>query len=240
MNHRIQRYLRAVVERTREPVPAGAFVLYVHPHSEHPFANYAIPADGAAIDDGAALVAAARERGLVPRLEYIEPCFPSVEQALAPSDFTREGRLRLMSCAALNPLEAPASLELVEVGLRSPLVADTLSATNTAFGDGPPSDADIAAWPGRGVAALIDGQVVGGASWTTIIDGITEIAGVGVIETMRRKGIGGALTAAAVRGAFEAGATLAILTPGDDETARVYQRAGFTDTTTMLHLRIPD
>jgi|GEM_PF-4558172 predicted GNAT family acetyltransferase len=145
-----------------------------------------------------------------------------------------------MNCTALNPLEAPASLELVEVGLRSPLVADTLSATNTAFGDGPPSDADIAAWPGRGVAALIDGQVVGGASWTTIIDGITEIAGVGVIETMRRKGIGGALTAAAVRGAFEAGATLAILTPGDDETARVYQRAGFTDTTTMLHLRIPD
>lgn len=240
MNHRIQRYLRAAVESTREPVPAGAFVLYVHPHSAHPFANYAIPADGAAIDDGAALVAGARERGLVPRLEYIEPCFPSVEQALAPSGFTREGRLRLMSCTALNPWQAPAGVKLAEVGLSSPLVADTLTATNAAFGDGPPSDADVAAWPGRGVAALVDGRVVGSASWTVIIDGITEIAGVGVIETMRRRGIGGALTAAAVRGAFAAGATLAILTPGDDRTARVYQRAGFTDTTTMLHLRIPD
>jgi GNAT superfamily N-acetyltransferase len=240
MNHRIQRYLRAAVERTREPVPAGAFVLYLHPHSRHPFANYAIPADEARIDDGAALAAAARERGLVPRLEYIEPCFPALEQALAPSGFTREGRLRLMSCIALNPVDAPAGVELVEVGLQSPLVADTLAATNAAFGDGPPSDADVAAWPGRGVAALIDGQVVGGASWTTVIDGITEIAGVGVLEPMRRNGIGGALTAAAVRAAFEAGATLAVLTPGDDATARVYERAGFTDTTTMLHLRVPD
>jgi GNAT superfamily N-acetyltransferase len=240
MNHRIQRYLRAVVERTREPVPAGAFVLYVHPSSRHPFANYAIPADGAGIDDGAALVAAARGRGLVPRLEYIEPCFPALEQALEPAGFTREGRLRLMSCTALNPVDAPPGVDLVEVGLRSPLVADTLRATNAAFGDGPPSDADVAAWPGRCVAALVDGHVVGAASWTAIIDGFTEIAGVGVIETMRRKGIGGAVTAAAVRAAFEAGATLAILTPGDEETARVYQRAGFTDTTTMLHLRIPD
>ena len=240
MNHRIQRYLRAVVESTREPVPAGAFVLYVHPRSEHPFANYAIPADGAGIDNGAALVAAARERGLVPRLEYIEPCFPSVAQALAPAGFSREGRLRLMTCTAFNALQVPPGVELADVGLRSPLVAATLTATNAAFGDGPPSDADVAAWPGRGVAALVDGQVVGGASWTAIIDGITEIAGVGVIETMRRKGIGGALTAAAVRSAFEAGATLAILTPGDDRTARVYQRAGFIDTTTMLHLRIPD
>ncbi len=240
MNHRIQRYLRAVVESTREPVPAGAFVLYVHPHSAHPFANYAIPADGAEIDDGAALVAAARDRGLVPRLEYIEPCFPSVEKALASRGFTREGRLRLMTAAALNPPEAPAGVELADVDLRSPLAAATLAATHAAFGDSPPSAADVAGWPGRGVAALVDGQVVGGASWTPVIDGITEIAGVGVIETMRRRGIGGALTAAAVRAAFDAGATLAILTPGDDETARVYERVGFSDTTAMLHLRIRD
>ncbi len=239
MNHRIQRYLRAVVECTREPVSAGAFVLYVNPGSDHPFSNYAIPADGAVIDNGAALVAAARERGLVPRLEYIEPCFPPVEQALAPSGFRREGRLRLMSCTAVNRLEVPAGVELADVGIRSPLAAATLTATNAAFGEGPASDGDVAAWPGRGVAALVDGQVVGGASWTTIIDGITEIAGVGVIETMRRRGIGGALTAAAVSAAFAAGATLAVLTPGDDITAQVYQRVGFTDTTTMLHLRIP-
>jgi GNAT superfamily N-acetyltransferase len=240
MNHRIQRYLRAVVESTREPVPAGAFVLYVHPRSEHPFANYAIPADGAGIDNGAALVAAARERGLVPRLEYIEPCFPLMEEALAPSGFSREGRLRLMTCTALHAVDVPPGVELADVGPGSPLVAATLSATNAAFGDGPPSDTDVAAWTGRAVAALVGGEVVGSASWTTIIDGITEIAGVGVIETMRRKGIGGALTAAAVRSAFEAGAALAVLTPGDDGTARVYQRAGFTDTTTMLHLRIPE
>jgi hypothetical protein len=30
-----------------------------------------------------------------------------------------------------------------------------------------------------------------------------------------------------------------LLTPGDDDTARVYERAGLADATTMLHLRAP-
>ena len=38
---RIQRYLRSVVASEREPVPAGAFVLYVHPTDPHPFLKYA-------------------------------------------------------------------------------------------------------------------------------------------------------------------------------------------------------
>jgi hypothetical protein len=88
----VQRYLQAVVAAERQAVPAGPFVLYVHPHSDHPYLNYAIPAEGTADGDGKALVAAARERGLVPRLEFVEPCFPWVEAALAPAGFQVEAR----------------------------------------------------------------------------------------------------------------------------------------------------
>jgi ribosomal protein S18 acetylase RimI-like enzyme len=236
---RIQRYLRAVVAAEREAVRLGSFVLYVNPFSDHPYRNYAIPADGATSGDGDALVAAARERGLVPRLEFIEPCFPWVEAALAPAGFQVEGRLRVMTCSEARECESPAEIVSVEVG--SPLVRSAITAIGAAFGEGPPSDEEVEAYKGRMVAALIDGEVVvGGAGWTRVLDGMSEIVGVGVLEEYRRRGIAGALTAAATREAFAEGATLALLTPGDDDTARVYERAGFADTSTMLHLRKPD
>jgi predicted GNAT family acetyltransferase len=73
-----------------------------------------------------------------------------------------------------------------------------------------------------------------------VIDGMSEIGGVAVAEAARRRGIGAALTVAASRGAFDDGASMVLLTPGDDATARVYERAGFRDATTMLHLRCAD
>jgi GNAT superfamily N-acetyltransferase len=70
-----------------------------------------------------------------------------------------------------------------------------------------------------------------------VIDKMSEVVGIGVAEPARRQGIGAALSAAAARAAFSEGASVALLTPGDDNTARVYERAGFRDATTMLHLR---
>jgi hypothetical protein len=46
------------------------------------------------------------------------------------------------------------------------------------------------------------------------------------------------LTAAASAHAFADGADLAILTPGDEPTARVYARVGFTPVATMVHMRL--
>jgi ribosomal protein S18 acetylase RimI-like enzyme len=240
IEERIQGYLRSVVERRREPVDAGAFILYVHPTERHPYLNYAIPRHGAREGDGEALVRAARERGLVPRLEYLDGCFPWVEAALAAAGFVREGRLRLMTCTpeTLTPPDHGV-VELVRVEPGSALVAPMLAVQHDAFGDPPPSDETAAAWDGQVIAALLDGVLVGAADWTPVIDGMSEIAGVAVAQAARRRGIGSAVTAAAARAAFEQGATLALLTPGSDESARVYERAGFSDTTTIVHLRVP-
>jgi len=149
MHLRIQRYLRDVVAAEREPVEAGAFTLYLHPtEKQHPFLNYAIPNEGAEPDDGSALVAAARARGLVPRVEAVEPCAPWVRDL---PGFEIELEPPLMTCAQPVDLESPAELVLVEAG--SALVSPLLNALNEAFGEPPPTAERIAGWNGRAVAA---------------------------------------------------------------------------------------
>ena len=81
-----------------------------------------------------------------------------------------------------------------------------------------------------------DGACLGAASWVGVRSGVSEIAGVGVLEAHRGRGIAGALTAAAARCAFEAGAELAFLTPGDDGAQRVYARAGFRERVRCVHI----
>jgi predicted acetyltransferase len=64
----------------------------------------------------------------------------------------------------------------------------------------------------------------------------TEIAGIGVRASFRRRGIAGALTARLVREAFAAGVSVAFITPGHDEEARIYSRAGFVPVGEILHI----
>jgi predicted GNAT family acetyltransferase len=234
MHERIQRYLRDRVAAEREPVPAGAFTLYVHPTDDHPFLNYAIPNAGAEPDDGSALVAAARERGLMPRVEAVQPCAPWVRDL---PGFEVEDELRLMATQA--PVEQESEAEIVVVRKGSPHVAGLLRAQMAAFDEPPPTDERIERWDGRSVAALVDGEVVGGASWTLVLDGMTEVAGIGVLEAYRRRGIAGALTAAATSEGFAEGASLAVLVPGHEGAARVYERAGYADASRMIHVRQP-
>ena len=70
--------------------------------------------------------------------------------------------------------------------------------------------------------------------FTAPADGLSELAGIGTVPAFRRRGIAAALTAALAAEAFARGVELAFLTPGDDDTRRVYERAGFEATSTVL------
>src|SRR5262249_44536596 len=59
------------------------------------------------------------------------------------------------------------------------------------------------------------------------LDGLSEVAGIGVLERARRRGIGGAMTAAAARDAAARGAELVFLAPGSGDAQSVYERGGF-------------
>jgi GNAT superfamily N-acetyltransferase len=246
----IQSYLRSVVSAgSRDTERVGPFLAGFDRDSDHPYLSYAIPDDGAepTAADVAALRDAFARRNRVPRLEFLPAVAPAAEAALAAGGFAAEGVLPLMTCAAGESpaLEPPDGIELV-----LPTPDDELRAggavANAAFSEprspGPDDLARTHRFLGAGGLAVLarerdGGEAVGWGVYIAPRDGATELAGIGVLASHRRRGIAGAITARLAREAFARGVTTAFLTPGDDGAERVYARAGFVPRTRMLHMR---
>jgi ribosomal protein S18 acetylase RimI-like enzyme len=249
---RLQGYLRDVVARTREAVPVGPFTLFVDPHSDHPFLNYAIPDAGARAWPAEAIGAlrdACAERGRVARLEFVVSAAPGLPEALVAGGFALEAELAVMVCtpATLARSPRPPGTTIEAVGATAPpaLVRDLIGAQREAFGElTAVADAEIARFvrvigAGAGLLARVDGEPAAGAQYTPPAGGLAELAGIGTRPRFRRRGLAGALTAATAAHAFAHGTDTAFLTPGDDGAQRVYERAGFTPVTRMVHMRVP-
>ena len=250
----LQNALREMAAEGRDVVAAPPFTAYLDRSNDLRYLNYAVPDEGAtgpwdprAI---AALAAAFTERGRLPRLEIVDDCWPGLVDALVPAGFQVEGRLAGMTCEPADLREAPAPPD-VTVAAEGPDATEEqirarIEAQHAAFADvaarTPVTAEDIARARGRSGGSVAawgsDGACVGAASWVGVRAGVSEIAGVGVIEARRGRGIAGALTAAATRCAFEAGADLAFLTPGDDGAERVYARAGFRERVRCVHIAL--
>lgn len=65
-------------------------------------------------------------------------------------------------------------------------------------------------------------------------DGVAEITGVGVLPSVRRRGLGAAVTAALAADAHAKGIDLVFLSATDDAVARVYSRLGFRTVGTAM------
>lgn len=250
MDSTIQSYLRSVVTAgSRDTERVGPFLAGFDRDSDHPYLSYAIPDDGAepTPEEVAALRAAFVRRGRVPRLEFLPSMAPAAQPALAAGGFAVEGDLPLMICAAGESpeLAPPDGIELVIPETDEELMAGGAVA-NEAFGEpSPPGPEDLARTrrflAAGGLAVLArerdSGRAVGWGVFIAPRDGATELAGIGVLESHRRRGIAGAITARLAREAFARGVTAAFLTPGDDGAERVYARAGFAPRSRMLHMR---
>ncbi|HEX8104908.1 MAG TPA: GNAT family N-acetyltransferase [Solirubrobacteraceae bacterium] len=246
IERRIQASIRTTAARGRDVERVGPFLATFDPHDDLKYLSYAIPDDGArpSLAHVEALVAAFRARDRLPRLEYLPAVAPDVEAALLAGGFAEEARVPLMTCEPAGVVAA-AVPDGVEIG---PPTADDaeamLAVQHAAFGQPPPDRAAVERLADRldegraAVVARADGAVVGAAEATAPAEGVTEIAGVAVDEAHRRRGIAGALTAAVTALAFEHGAALAFLTPGDEGAERVYARAGFVAGGVMLHVSV--
>lgn len=246
MSALIQDYIRRTAADGRDTERIGPFLATFTPDNPNPYLNYAVPDADArpTTDDVAGLVAAYERRGLTPRLEYLPRLAPGVESALLAGGFTVEGRPPLMTCrrGEERAVPTPAGTELVE-----PVTDDELrgmmTAQGQAFGEtAPPGDervADLRRSIAGGLltvyARIADtGDAAGGGVCTAISDSVGELAGIGVREAYRRRGIAAAVTAFLTASAFRAGAVEVFLTPGDDGAERVYGRAGFRTTDEVL------
>jgi ribosomal protein S18 acetylase RimI-like enzyme len=238
MESRIQAYLRFAAGQQRDTERIGSFLATFSRHSTNPYLNYAIPDDDAApsLADVNALIAAYSVRGRKPRLEYVTKLAPAVEEALISAGFTVEGRLPLMICTPDSEklLPIPPEIELI-LPVSDAELLGTVAAQNEAYGEAALSPEDVdslrQSLAADGIAVLArvaaTGEPAGAGICTPPQNQTTEIAGIGVRPSFRRRGIAGALTARLLREAFDGGVEVAFLMTLQEEEFRVYTRAGF-------------
>jgi ribosomal protein S18 acetylase RimI-like enzyme len=249
---RISAYQLALALKSPLTRRVGPFYARFDPGNPNPFGNYAIPEPGAvpSAADVAALVRAYAERERKPRLEYIAASAPAVEPALLSAGFVTEDRPALMACpqGAERPFLAPQGMILVWPSSDNDLLA-VMAVQREAFGDATPTaPGDLAIMRAaieRGSIVVLareesTGEAAGAGVCTLIESGVTEIAGIGVRPSFRRRGIASAVTARLTADAFNQGATLAWLTPGDEDAQRIYSRAGFQPIEEMLMISLPN
>jgi ribosomal protein S18 acetylase RimI-like enzyme len=250
MDINVQRSVIALLSLRPKVVETGPFVIGWDPTTDSRFINYASPRPGADITaaDVTALVEAFREIERVPRLEYVVSCAPDLEAALLAAGFTVEARHDYLVCSpeSLVVPPAPEGFEL-RVPVTDEERAGTIAAQNEAFGAEPvATPADVARMrhtqdSGGAVMfarAAATGGYAGGGQASPPSAGMAEVAGIAVRESFRRRGIGGALTAAITERAFAAGVGGAWLEASGENSWRVYERVGYVPTGKRLYIAL--
>ncbi|WP_081736602.1 GNAT family N-acetyltransferase [Amycolatopsis orientalis] len=245
--HALQSYIRTTAAKFRETERIGPFLATYYLEADSPFLNYAIPDDGAVPtgDDVDALTEAFRRRGLLPRLEFLTEAVPAAEAVLVGRGYTLERRVPLMICTPDDLVDQPKP---AGISLLTPKTPDELRkmirAQNLAFGETDPDqhlDPSPDQLSGETLSVMAvgeTGEVVGGGVATPILDGATEVAGIGVIEEYRSRGIAAAMTAYLTREAHARGGRSVFLTPGAGQAERVYGRVGFKTAAECVHLSL--
>jgi ribosomal protein S18 acetylase RimI-like enzyme len=152
-----------------------------------------------------------------------------------------------MTCA-VSEIVPPAPMPGFEIVPGSEDWRAYLTVGRRAFGAGDEPEASDEAVEERrarpatavGLLGLLDGEPVAVAAATPPLDGLSEVAGVAVLERARRRGLGGAMTAAAALATAENGAELVFLAPGSDDARSVYERVGFRPAETSLYYADPE
>jgi ribosomal protein S18 acetylase RimI-like enzyme len=248
----IQSYIRTAASRDRLTARIGPFLATVNPNEPLIYFNYAIPDDGAQPTPAevAALVEFYRQNERTPRLEYMPALAPELEQVLHAQGFVVERSVPFMIYDAALPrtMTLKPGIDLLRPMSDEDFMGMAGAQTEAFGGDESPPDAS-AVEPGRqflaagGISVVardaVSGEIVGAGVCDVPFDHTTELAGVGVRATYRRRGIAAAMTAWLVDAALAAGTTTIFLTAAGEDEARVYGRAGFRTISETVHISQP-
>jgi GNAT superfamily N-acetyltransferase len=254
LDHAADRAIMAFVRdsrRGRGLRRVGQFLLMFTAASRHRYLNYAIPDDDA--EPSAAeldvLVDAFRKADRVPRLEFLPTVAPALETRLLGHGFTVEERLPLMTCTRTSArhIDPPEGVRIIVPFYDATMLA-MASLQHDIFDDPEPADANSVArlrfGLGLGARALValdsaTGVTVGASQCVPPAGGATEVVGVAVAPSHRRRGIAAAMVSALVRQSLDAGLVTVFLeaAPGADGA---YRNAGFVRTSTSLHISLEE
>jgi GNAT superfamily N-acetyltransferase len=245
---RIQRHVRALAMQSPNHILVGPFLIRFSPDWSSPYANYAIPEQGARPTSRqiAELVEAFRSRDRLPRLEYLPEWAPDVEPALLACGFTVESRVPLLACTAAD-LVAPAPVPGLTVSVPdSDAEFRTLAQVqHTAYGEpGEPGDGELGwlRWTAHGGGAValarVDGEPAGGGAASISAEGLSELAGIAVADAFRRRGVGATVSAVLTATALDHQREAVWLEPAEEAVERVYARIGYRRVTEKLNISL--
>jgi ribosomal protein S18 acetylase RimI-like enzyme len=247
---RIENYMRRAAALQYEVIEQPPFVLFINPRDPMRFFNYAHPLQPIGGDLSgplAALCATFRARGRLPRFEFVEEYSPELPAALRGAGFSEEGRYELMVCVPESYQPAPAvpGAEIVRLAADSAAtdIRAYIEVQRAAYEEGetnPASEEDVENFRqnrsggAQAYLARLDGTPACVGVYLPPLDSLTELAGIGTLPALRRRGLATALTARAVADAFAAGVEIAYLTAADERAGRVYEQVGFRPYATGL------
>ena len=234
----IQDNARSRALRWQGHVRVGPFVLRLDENWSSPFVNYAIPDPAAepTAAEIAQLITTFEQHKRRPRLEYLPACAPALEQTLLAAGFLVENRAPVM-CAEpsdLRPAPPISGLTIRRPSEDADLIA-AATVQHQAYGEPGVVGSgevdwlrDTAAAGGLVLlAAVEDGSAAAAGACSPPLEGISELAGLGVLEQYRRRGIGAAVASRLTADGFELGYRTLWLEPGDEDVQRMYARLGY-------------
>lgn len=245
---RIQRQLRRGFADGSEARPAGAFTVYVWPHSDVFYRTRALPVArprATWAEDIDAMLAIFAAAGRTPRLEIVEELWPDLPPALRSAGLDCELRAPIL----VSRLSGPADDEdgaamLLDASTSAAWLTRFIAAGEASYGMPPrqPPAGEVAQLAGellRGTSILAacseHGLPVAGASLIGV-GAEAELAGVWTAPGHRRRGLATAACARVLARFTRRGGELAWLSAGDAGSERLYRRLGFVRAGTQLNM----
>ncbi|MEV7419394.1 GNAT family N-acetyltransferase [Streptomyces sp. NPDC089919] len=202
------------------------------------------------------VLARQRELGVPAAFEWVAETTPGLRAAVEAAGIPVHAHPLMVLDPAAEPL--PPHPEVRLFGADDPLLRAAVTvpmlafgAPGTALGEAGPAElaqqlADPACEARRAyvaqklaagttalAAAVRDGVVLCSGQYNPAGE-VAEVVGVGTLPAARRQGLALGVTAALVAAARAAGAGTVFLSAGDEDVARIYERAGFRRTGTAL------